>query len=95
MRARIAIACVVLALASVACTRTLDTKGLEDQIVAMLKERGGPAVTDVSCPSDVKVEVGATFECTATDANGTTWQLKLTQKDDRGTVTIEIAGTES
>jgi hypothetical protein len=84
---------VALVLLAAACTATLDTDGLEDQIRTLLRDRGGPVVTDVTCPDDVEVRAGAEFECTAT-GEGTEWIVQVTQADDRGKVQIEIVGAE-
>lgn len=93
MRSRLVAAITAIALIGVACTSTLDTDGLEEQIVSLMEERGGPTVTQVTCPQDIEVEAGATFECTAT-GEGVEWVVQVTQTDDRGNVEIEIAGTE-
>lgn len=92
MRARLVAVAVVVASLGVACSSSLDTDGLEEQIVSLLEERGGPGVTDVTCPEDVEVDAGATFECTATGTN-VEWVVRVTQTDDRGNVEIEIVGT--
>jgi hypothetical protein len=95
VRTRIAnVGCSLLLLASFAgCSRSsaLDTAGLQEQIRSLLEERGGLSVNAVTCPSDVKVEVGATFDCTATGQDGTSWVIHVTQRDDQGNVDIEIA----
>lgn len=93
MRARFVTAVAVLALIGAACTSTLDTEGLEEQIAALLDERGGPEVTEVTCPDDIEAEAGATFECAAT-GDGVEWVVRVTQTDDQGNVEIEIAGAQ-
>jgi hypothetical protein len=93
VRARLIGAC-LLALVAAGCTRTLDTKGLEDQIQQILAERGGPKVSQVSCPDGIKVQQGVTFDCTAT-GDGSTWTIKVTQTDDQGKVNIEIVNAGS
>ncbi len=40
----------------------------------------------VTCPRDVQPETGATFECTAEDADGITFTILVTQIDDKGRV---------
>jgi uncharacterized protein DUF4333 len=88
MRARtIVVACSLIG--TFACTKTLDSAGLEEQIVAQLEQKGGPQVSSVSCPDGVKVETGSTFTCTAT-GDGTTWTIEVTQTDDKGNVEIRI-----
>jgi len=91
MRARTIVAACSL-VGALACTKTLDSGGLEDQIKSLLADRGGPTVSSVTCPDDIKVQAGGTFTCTATDQN-TTYTIKVTQADDQGKVDIEIVGT--
>jgi hypothetical protein len=91
MRARtFVVACSLVG--ALSCTKTLDSGGLEDQIKTLIPERGGPTVSSVSCPGDIKVETGGTFTCTATDEN-TTYTIEVTQTDDKGHVSIRIVGT--
>lgn len=78
-----------LLLLGVACSRALDTQGLEDQITELLAQRGGPTVRSIDCPVDVKVAAGATFECTAT-GDDATWTIEVTQTDDEGHVDMRI-----
>jgi hypothetical protein len=94
LRVRILLASGAVALLAVACSRSLDTAGLEDQIASLLRDRGGPQVSEVACPDDVKVAAGDTFDCTAT-GEGTTWTVQVTQVDDRGNVNIEIVDAGS
>ena len=88
LRARILILASMVALTG-ACTRSLDTQGLEDQIVTELQDAGGPPVSEVTCPDDIEVEAGATFECIAT-GEGVEWTVRVTQLDDDGNVEFEI-----
>jgi Domain of unknown function (DUF4333) len=89
MRARTVVATCLLA-GALACTKTLDSNGLEEQIRARIEERGGPDVSSVACPTDIKVETGGTFTCTAS-GDGTTWTIEVTQTDDKGNVEIRVA----
>jgi len=91
MRARTIVAACSL-VGALACTKTLDSGGLEDQIKSRLAETGGPTVSSVTCPDDIKVQAGGTFTCTATDQN-TTYTIEVTQTDDQGKVDIRIVGT--
>jgi hypothetical protein len=91
VRVPILVLSAVLAVGAASCTRSLDTQELEAQIAEELRASGGPAVTDVSCPEDVEVEEGVTFECTAAGA-GVEWRIRATQTDDQGHVQIEIVG---
>jgi Domain of unknown function (DUF4333) len=90
MRTRTALLAGLLLVAA-ACAKDLDTDVLQDQIRSLLAERGGPTVTSVRCPDEVKVQAGDTFECTAS-GGGTTWTIEVTQRDDAGTVDMKIVG---
>ncbi|WP_372791478.1 DUF4333 domain-containing protein [Paraconexibacter sp.] len=71
--------------------KTLNTGEAETQIAAGLTEQLGGDVS-VSCPEDVKVEKGATFECEATDPqSGETATVTVEQKDDEGNIRWEVA----
>ena len=54
-------------------------------------EQLGGDVT-VSCPEDVKVEKGATFDCEATESgSGETAVVTVEQKDDEGNIRWKVA----
>lgn len=89
MRARVITAALAVTVLGAGCTPTLDTEGLEEQILSLLEERGGSAVTSVDCPEDVEAEAGGSFECTATGEDGE-WVVSVTQVDDEGNVEIEV-----
>ena len=74
--------------------RTLNTAQLERRLGGQLSERLGVDGIEVSCPLEIEVSEGGTFECVAT-APGETEALRIdvTQVDDGGDVTWEIAGT--
>jgi hypothetical protein len=93
MRARLVVAVACVALLGAACSSTLDTDGLEDQIRSLLEDRGGQTVTTVDCPADIEAEAGTTFECSATGED-VEWVVRVTQTDDQGNVEIEIVGAE-
>ena len=48
----------VLALAVAACTKTLDTGGLEDQLKKQIEQQTATTITSVDCPADVEVKTG-------------------------------------
>ncbi|MGZ8631755.1 MAG: DUF4333 domain-containing protein [Actinomycetota bacterium] len=82
----------VLAIAAAACTKTLDTDGLEGQLKSQFEEQTGTVLASVDCPADVEVETGGTFTCTATEEeSGTSFTLKVTQTDDQGNVDWEVS----
>jgi hypothetical protein len=51
---------------------------IEGDVVA---KEAGTKFTDATCTKPPKVEAGATFTCTATDADGTKWNFDLVVKD--------------
>ncbi|HEX6843993.1 MAG TPA: DUF4333 domain-containing protein [Actinomycetota bacterium] len=83
----------LVVLAAPACTRQLDTAGLEQQIADLLEQRGGPSVNEIDCPDDVTVEAGSQFECTAS-GDQATWTIEVTQTDDEGHVDMRIVDAQ-
>ncbi len=80
--------------ASVSTGKTLNTGEAESQIAAGLSKQLGGDVT-VSCPDDVKVEKGATFDCEATAPDGGEQaSVTVEQKDDQGNIRWSLAGSE-
>jgi hypothetical protein len=73
-----------------ACSRSLDTAGLESQLQSDLQGRLGITVTSVACPDDVEAKAGVTFQCTAVGETGSTTTISVTQEDDQGNVNWEI-----
>jgi hypothetical protein len=71
---------VVLAL-SLSST-VLDRTAVERDVAAQFEEREGVAI-DLSCAEEMKVEPGATYECTGTTADGedVTLQIAITDED--------------
>ena len=84
---------VVVLLASLAlmggCTRTktLDANGLEEALGPKIEHQLGTQGIAVDCPDDEPAKAGASFQCTATSAAGTTLTIEVTQLDDQGNVT--------
>lgn len=81
-----------LVVAAGACSKTLDSEGLETTLKEQLTRETASTITAVDCPDEIKVETGGTFECTVTEESGTTFTLSLTQTDDNGAVNYEIKG---
>jgi hypothetical protein len=90
VRLAVVVALGALAITTAACSRTLDTDGLEERLIGQVERETASAITSVSCPADVRVETGGTFECTAEEASGASFTLEVTQTDDRGNVEWEI-----
>ena len=88
------LAVTTLAVAAAACTKSLDTDGLESKLKTQIEAQTDSTITGVDCPDDIKVESGATFECTATEESGATFTIEVVQTDDAGNVTWEVTGAQ-
>jgi hypothetical protein len=79
---------------SSACTRTktLDGDQLNQVLATSLARKLDTQGITVTCPDDQPAEAGHTFDCTATNPNGTQITLHVTESDDRGNVTYQVAG---
>jgi hypothetical protein len=85
-----------LVLAAVACgAPSLDGRSAESQLLARLQAANGPAIAAVDCPDEVEVRARTSFACTATEPDGATWTIEVTQLDDEGTLDYRIAGSGS
>lgn len=80
----------LLAIVAAACSKTLDTEGLEGELKGQIESQTDSTITSVDCPADVEVETGATFECTAEEESGATFTIQVTQSDDQGNVEWEV-----
>ena len=67
----------------------LETKGIEEQIAGQIANQLGTATT-VTCPDLVDAGKGLSFTCDVKLDNGDTAVVKVTQKDDQGTVTWDV-----
>ena len=73
-------------------TKILDSAKAEQLIAQSTEDQAGVAPTDVSCPSDIEAEAGATFTCTAS-LEGQPISFTVTQTDDDGNVDVESVNT--
>jgi hypothetical protein len=71
-------------------TKTLDTSQIETQLKTKLA--GNAPLKSVDCPSSVDAKKGGKFTCTATAASGNKYTVNVTQTDDNGHVTAQVAG---
>lgn len=88
-----AIAC--LAFLAAACSKTLKIDQLQTKVASQLDTKLNTTGITVGCPSKEPAKAGATFDCTATLANGDVLTIKVTQTDDKGTVTWLITGAST
>ena len=80
----------LLAIVAAACSKTLDTEGLETELKSQFEQQTDTVLTSVDCPADVDVETGGVFECTAEEESGATFTIQVTQTDDQGQVDWEV-----
>jgi len=83
-----------LSVATGACTpRMLDSAQLERRLAREISDVLDVPGVEVACPDDAEVRAGSTLDCVAR-APGETAGLRIlvTQVDDDGNVTWEIAG---
>lgn len=92
MRSRWVRAAVLLGIAvfAVACSKTLDTEGLQTQIADQLNTKLDTTGITVDCPEDVKAEGGNEFDCTGTVPDAGTITIHVKQTDSDGHVTWEV-----
>jgi hypothetical protein len=76
------------------CTpRTLDSEQLERRLGSELSDRLDVAGIEVECPEDVEVRRGDMLACTArAPGESEGLRIEVTQLDDDGNVSWEIAG---
>jgi Domain of unknown function (DUF4333) len=92
MRSRFVRAAVLLGIAvvAVACSKTLDTAGLQTQIADQLNTQLDTTGITVECPDDVKAEAGNEFQCTGTVPDAGTITINVKQTDAEGHVTWAV-----
>jgi hypothetical protein len=73
-------------------TKILDSAEAEHLISQATEDQAGVAPTDVSCPSDIEAEAGATFVCSAF-LEGQPISFTVTQTDDDGNVEVTSVNT--
>lgn len=67
----------------------LNVRKVEEEIVKGLKDQAKVTAT-VDCPTTVPLEANTSFNCTATDENGETATVVVTQTDDIGNIAWEL-----
>lgn len=84
----------ILSMAAGGCAaRTLQSGQLERRLGRQLSDKLGVSGIVAECPDDIEVRRGATFTCTARAPDETVGlRIDVTQIDDEGNVTWEIAG---
>ena len=91
-RASTTIAAAAVALLLAACSSTVDSAELEEEIKTQLETQVGEELESVDCPEDISADEGDTFTCTLTDRNDTTLDVNGTFTDADGNFEVEVAG---
>ena len=73
-------------------SKTLDSADAQKQVTDIAQQQLGVTLEGVSCPTDVEVQAGSSFTCTAT-VDGQDVSFTVTQKDDQGNVEITSDNT--
>lgn len=73
-------------------TKTLNSAEAERLISQATEEQSGVLPTDVSCPTGIEAEAGATFTCSAS-LEGQPISFTVTQTDDDGNVDVSSDDT--
>lgn len=86
----------LVALLGVACSSTINTTTLEQEVAAQVAVQREVAASEVSvdCPDSIEVSAGAVTRCSATIA-GTSADIDLTQSDGDGNVEWVIVEPEA
>jgi Domain of unknown function (DUF4333) len=79
-----------VAVAAVACSKTLDIGGLETQLANQMNTQLDTTGITVDCPDDIKAETGGEFDCTGTVPDAGTVTIHVKQTDSDGHVTWEV-----
>ena len=92
-RATLALALLVSFATGGCVHQTLDTDQLERRLSRSVSERLGVEGVEATCPDDVRIQEGGTFVCVArAQGESVGLRIEVTQVDDDGRITWEIAG---
>jgi Domain of unknown function (DUF4333) len=82
----------VVALAG--CTQNLNMDAVKKSVSEGLASQLGLTIASVDCPATRPTKAGDTFECVATPTGGGRLTVKVSQRDEAGNVSWEVAKTE-
>jgi hypothetical protein len=60
-----------------ACSATIKPEGAAQSVVDLVSEQTGFTPADVTCPDDVKADVGVEFDCTFTGPENTPYAAHM------------------
>jgi len=67
---------------------------IDEKLSSQVDEAVGSPISSVSCPGDVELKAGETFDCTATLENGKELTVNSEITDDDGNATFNISPEE-
>ncbi len=70
MRKAFLVAVAALALSVAGCGSTIKPEGAAQAVTDLVSEQTGFTPTDTTCPSGIKAEIGAEFDCKFTGPDG-------------------------
>lgn len=73
-----------------ACSRTLDTAPIENEIRDNIIKQGGLSLKSVVCPKNIPLEVGKSFECVGELESGDRFAIAAKQTDAPGKVEWDV-----
>lgn len=68
--------------------RQIDVDKAAKYIDQAVQAKVGARVRSVVCPAKVEVKARATFSCVVTGRDGSTGRARVTQRDDKGNMTV-------
>ena len=71
------------------CSTTIDGAKGEQLISRTVEQEVGVQVRGVRCPRELVAKAGERFRCTVTGTDGSTGEAIVTERDDKGAVSIE------
>ena len=77
-----------------ACSKTLETSQLEADMRERIIRQGGISLKTVTCPKNVKLEVGKTFDCIGELDSGNTLAIPVKQVNEQGKTSWELTNTK-
>ena len=73
-----------------ACSRTLDNDRVAQSIQQDVIKQGGVSLKAVTCPKNIKPEVGQSFECIGETDTGYTFTIPVKQQDAQGNLLWDV-----
>ena len=70
------------------CAKNVNANSAEALVTSGFESNSHLKVKDVSCPGDVPVKVGATFQCTAKTSKRGRFLVTVAIEDDKGTLRV-------